>query len=301
MTPGRRRPEDQRRLLPLLPQLSTLLSVLNVTRAAARVGVTQPTMSRTLAAARRLVGDELLIRTPSGPALTPRGQALLVYAQDTLQQLDNLWGEAEPMPAGARGTLKIAATDYVGQTYLPSIVASLRRQAPQLNLEIVPWSVEALSRLERDDIQLGVNPLGPAPRGFYHRRLALDRYVVTSAAAPRGQAARRMDLDRFVEASHVLTTTEGGERGIVDTVLRRLGRHRTIVARVAEFQTAAALVGASDLIATLPERVAMSVQERFGLELTTPPLKLPPIAVEVIWHERRHRDPLHLWARAQFR
>jgi len=293
--------QDQRRLLPLLPQLAVLFDVRNVSRAAARVGVTQPTMSRTLAAARRLAGDELLVRTPSGAALTPRGQGLLLYAQATLQDLERLWAKEEPMPAGARGTLKIAATDYVSQIYLPSIAASLLRQAPQLSLEIVPWSADALTRIERDDIQLGVNPLGRVARGFYHRKLAVDRYVVVSAAAPRRSAAARMDLERFVAAPHVLTTTEGDERGVVDTVLRRLGRQRNIVARVGEFQTAAALVAASDLVATLPERVARSVEDRFGLSLARPPLQLPAITIDLIWHERRHRDPLLRWARAQFR
>ena len=285
---------DHRRLLPLVPQLAVLLSERNVSRAAAKVGVTQPTMSRTLGAARQLVGDELIMRTASGPALTPRGQALLLYAQATLRQLDEFWTPATFTPAAARGTIKLAATDYVSQAYLPAMVGAVRRDAPQLFLEVVPWSAEALSRIERDEVQLGLNPLGAAPGGFYRRRLAVDRYVVVTAAG-RGRRVARLDLERFVQAPHVLTTTEGGERGIVDRVLRGQGRRRTIVARVGEFQTAAALVGASDLVATLPERLAQSVRQRFGLALYPPPIKLPPITIDLIWHERRHRDPLLAW------
>jgi DNA-binding transcriptional LysR family regulator len=286
--------EDHRRLLPLVPQLAVLLSERNVSRAAARVGVTQPTMSRTLGAARQLVGDELIMRTASGPALTPRGQALLLYAQTTLRQLEEFWTPATFTPQAARGTIKLAATDYVSQTYLPAVVGVVRQDAPQLCLEVVPWSAEALARIERDEVQLGINPLGAAPRGFYRRRLAVDRYVVVTAARG-GRRTARIDLDRFVQAPHVLTMTESGERGIVDRVLRAQGRRRTIVARVTEFQTAAALVGASDLVATLPERLAQSVRERFGLVLSPPPIKLPPITIDLIWHERRHRDALLSW------
>jgi len=290
--------QDHRRLLLLLPQLAVVLSERNVSRAAARVGVTQPTMSRTLSAARQLLGDELLLRTASGPVLTPRGQELLAYAKAALRDLDHFWAPAEFTAKEARGALTLSATDYVSQTYLPGLIGAVRRAAEQLRLQVVPWSADALARIERDDVQLGVNPLGPAARGFYHRRLAVDRYVVVMAK-PRGSAPVRLSLERFLEAPHVLTTTEGGESGIVDRVLRRHGQRRSIMARVAEFQTAAALVGASDLVATLPERVARSVEQRFGLVVCPPPIKLPPIFIDLIWHEQRQRDPLLAWVRSE--
>jgi DNA-binding transcriptional LysR family regulator len=282
-----------------LPQLSVLLRERNVSRAAARVGVTQPTMSRTLGLARQLVGDELITRTSSGSALTTRGEDLLRYATAALQELEAFWSPAAFAPQGARGPLELAATDHVSQTYLPPVLGALRREAPQLRINVTTWSAEALARLERDELHLAVNPLGVAPRGIRRRRLAVDRYVVVRAAR-KGAASERIGLEEFVAAPHVLTTTEGSERGVVDRELRRRGRRRNILARVSDFQTAAALVGASDLVATLPERVALAARARFQLALSPPPIALPTITIDVIWHERRQHDPLLAWARAHF-
>ena len=82
--------------------------------------------------------------------------------------------------------------------------------------------------------------------------------------------------------------------------MRQVRDCRHILARVSEFHTAAALVGASDLVATLPERVALAVRARFRLALSPPPIALPPIAIDLIWHERRQHDPLLAWVRAHF-
>ena len=83
--------EHRRKLLPLLPHLAVLLEERHISRAAARVGVTQPSMSRALAHARELFDDDLLIRTSSGTKLTPRGDELRNFALAILKQLDTAW------------------------------------------------------------------------------------------------------------------------------------------------------------------------------------------------------------------
>jgi DNA-binding transcriptional LysR family regulator len=287
---------ERRKLLPLLPHLAVLLAERHISRAAARVGVTQPSMSRTLAAARRLLGDELLIRTSSGATLTPRGEELRALAASILQQVDTTWAKPNVVPGDARATVRFVATDYACQLFLPSLVAKLRREAPGINVDVSAWSADALRQLERDEAQLGVNPLEVAARGFYRQRVAQDRYVV-ALSARHPLARERLDLRRFTSAAHVLTVTEGGELGVVDRALRKKGKRRHVGVRVRDFTTTLSVVAESDMIATVPERLAQRMQAGLGLALHEAPLPLPPISVALIWHEARHHDPLLKWLR----
>jgi DNA-binding transcriptional LysR family regulator len=290
--------DERRQLLALMPQLSLLLTERHVSRAAVRAGVTQPTMSRALASARQLLGDALLIRTRRGTVLTPRAEQLQVALDDVLARFDGLWASPPGEAQQARGLLRIVATDYVSQTHLPTWVAKLRRAAPKLTLELLPWSGDAMGMIEADEVQLGLNPLGQAPQGFFRKRVAEDAYVVI--LAKRHPAARsELGLAEFTSYAHVLTSTEGGQVGPVDALLRRKRMSRQIAVRVRDFATAAAVVGASDMISTVPRRLALDVQQRFKLVLRKPPLELPAIGIELIWHERRQRDPLLAWVRSQ--
>jgi DNA-binding transcriptional LysR family regulator len=276
--------------------LSVLLAERHISRAAARVGVTQPSMSRTLAHARELFDDELLIRTSAGATLTPRGEELRAFAAAILQQVDTAWARQEFVPRTARGTVRFAATDYASQLFLPGLVSKLRREAPGISIDMSGWSAEALRRIERDEVQLGLNPLEVAPRGFYRRRVGQDRYVVALASKHR-LARGRLGITQFAAAAHVLTVTEGGEIGIVDRALRKNGKRRHVGVRVRDFTTALAVVGDSDMVATVPERLATRMQDSLGLAVREVPFMLPPIGIDLIWHERRHQDPMLEWIR----
>jgi len=292
----RRIAEQRRKLLPLLPHLAVLLEERHISRAAARVGVTQPSMSRALAHARELFDDALLIRTSSGTKLTPRGDELRDFAAAILRQVDLAWQRPAFVPGAARGRVGFAATDYASQLLLPAIVSKLRREAPGIAVESSAWSADALRLVEQDQVQFGLNPLGVAPRGFYRRRVGRDRYVVALAAG-HPLAKGRLGLSEFTGASHVLTVTEGGEVGIVDRALRQQGKRRYVGVLVRDFTTALAIVGASDMMVTVPERLATRMQGALGLVVREVPLALPPIGIDLIWHERRHHDPMLEWIR----
>lgn len=291
--------DQRRKLLPLLPHLAVLLAERHISRAAARVGVTQPSMSRALAHARELFDDELLIRTSTGATLTPRGEELRALVAAVLQQVDTAWARPKFAPGTARATVRLAATDYATQLFLPGVVSRLRREAPGISIDVSAWSAEALRLIERDEVQLGLNPLGVAPRGFYRRRVGQDRYVVALAAGHR-LARGPLGITQFAGAAHVLTVTEGGEIGIVDRALRKRGKRRYVGVRVRDFTAALAIVGDSDMVATVPERLAVRMRDSLGLVVREVPFALPPIGIDLIWHESRHQDPMLDWIRRLF-
>lgn len=113
----------------------------------------------------------------------------------------------EFVPGAARGRVRFLATDYASQLYLPTIISRVRREAPGISIEVSAWGAEALRLIEGDEAQLGLNPLGVAPRGFYRRRVAQDRYVVALSSSHR-LARARLGVSQFAGAAHVLTVTE---------------------------------------------------------------------------------------------
>ena len=287
--------DRRRRLLTLLPHLAILLDERHVSRAAIRAGITQPSMSRMLANARALFGDELLVPSPKGARLTDRGKALKAQIGTILRRVDDTWSPSEFLPARAEGVLKVAATDYAAQVYLPSLVARVRHEAPNVALEVYPWSADALRRIECDELQFGLNPLVEhAPRGFFRRPLGHDRFIVALAAG-HPLAKGTFTLRQYLSVPHVLTVTEEGTVGVVDRALGRKQRH--VAVRVRDFATALVLVGGSDLIATVPERLALRMRQPLGLALRVPPIMLPKITVDLIWHEARQHDSLATWVR----
>jgi DNA-binding transcriptional LysR family regulator len=287
-----------RQLLALLPHLGVLLAERHVSRAAERAGITQPSMSRVLASARSLFGDDLLLHSPRGGRLTPRGEELRAQIASILSLVESASSPSEFVPAQAQGILRVSATDYAAHVDLPALAARLRRHAPRMTLEVFPWTSDTLHRIERDEIQLGINPLTEnAPRGFLRRRIARDQYVVALAAKHPFAARPRLDLRQFLAVPHVLTIPEGGQVGVVDHALRRRRKNRVIGARVKDFSTALALAGASDMLVTVPERLATRLQAFFDLALRPPPVALPEIHIDLIWHEGRRQDPMLEWVR----
>ena len=119
--------------------------------------------------------------------------------------------------------------------------------------------------------------------------------MVVAANNPLGQG--RLTVSQFGAAAHVLTATEGGEIGVVDRALRRRGKRRYVGARVRDFTTALAIVAASDMVTTVPERLALRLADSLKLVVRDLPFDLPAIRIELIWHESRRRDPVLAWVR----
>ena len=124
--------------LNLLPVLQVLLEERNVTRAAGRLNLTQPAISRNLARLRQLFSDPLFTRTPKGLMPTPRAEAIYLQLQRSLQDISQLIKPADFVPETATNSFRLATTDYGTQVLLPSVIGRLNREAPGINLEIIP-------------------------------------------------------------------------------------------------------------------------------------------------------------------
>jgi len=287
--------------LNLLVVLDVLLAERNVTKAANRLGLSQPAVSNALARLRGALGDPLLVRTRAGMAPTPRALALVGSLRDALDLMGNTLTDAESFdPENARRTFVLAATDYVQFVLLGKLVARIRRVAPGVVLEVLPvvqtfpWpQLEAGSI----DLVLGGASVRDTPRGLHRRRLFRDR-VVCILREGHPYATGTLTLERYLELAHI-EALPLGSHGLADEVLAQLGpgRQRKLAVTVPHFLVAPFIVVQSDCCFTLAERIAVPMAEKLPLRVRPLPFEMPSVSIGAYWHDRVHGDAAHRWLR----
>lgn len=282
--------------LSLLPALRLLLEERNVTRAAERAGMSQPSMSRALARLRRMFGDALLVRGPAGLVPTARAETLAAELPPVLGEMERLIRPPEFVPATAKERFVIVTADYVSFVFLPEVLRRLRREAPGIELDIrnLPGS-EVAEGLAAGAIDLVIGADIGGSRNLYRQRIFDDGFA---CLLRRGAVrAGKLSLETYLALPHALVTLTGRGGGTVDLALERIGRTRRVALRVQPFLAAPWMVADSDMCLTLPRLLAARLAPLAGLAVHDVPLDLGAVAIAQVWHARRHRDPAHAWFR----
>lgn len=284
--------------LNLLVVFNELLSERRVSRAADKLGVSQPAVSNSLAKLRRLFDDELFLRTPKGMEPTPYAEQLaesVGYALAMIHSGINQRTEFEPSSA-ERG-FTIGVTD-IGEIYfLPPLLERLHRSAPRVTLSTVRNTATTLhDDLESGKVDLAIGLLPQLKAGFFQRRLFSQSYVCLLRRGHRLDK-KRISLSEYSGAEHLVVVSAGTGHGKVDELLKRSGVDRTVRLTVPHYVSVGHILQASDLVATVPERLADRLVEPFGLVKVPHPAKLPEVAINVFWHAKYHREPANRWLR----
>jgi DNA-binding transcriptional LysR family regulator len=281
--------------LNLLLVLHVLLEEGSVTRAAARLGRTQPAISRSLGRLRDLLGDPLLVREGAGLVRTARAEALEEPVRKVLLDVLGQVLVDDPFtPATAVRTFSIASSDYAERVFLPSALARVASEAPgvSLRLELAGRPVDAVA-----DHDLLLAPISDAPDSVRSRPVLEDGFVcLVRRDHPRVTGA--MDLDTYVDLPHLLVAPRGRPGSVVDAALAARGLARRIAVQLRSFLVAPVLVATSDMVWTVPRHLARVVAREHALRQIEPPLPLPTFTIRLAWHERWHHDPGHAWLRA---
>jgi DNA-binding transcriptional LysR family regulator len=284
--------------LNLLLALEALLSEANVTRAAERIGVSQPAMSRSLQKLREQLGDDLLVRSGSGLVRTPRAERILHSLRHGLTALRRALAEEEAFePSTSSTTFTIAANDVVGSRLLPALLEKLSREAPSVGVNVVPLDhADLAAQLQHGaaDIAIGVD--FPAIPGLKQRLLLSDDWICL-VRIDHPDVGETLDLETFLRLPHALSSPRGEGTGVVDDALARLGLVRRIGLRTRYVIPAALAVQRTDLVLTMPRRSGERLGMLLGLRALAPPLELPELSVHALWHERMDDVPSHRWLR----
>ena len=285
----------------LLMVFDALMTERSVTRAAARLHLSQPALSHALARLREALGDELFVRVARGVVPTPRALELAPLAKEALSRLELLFAPPQRFaPATARAQLTMASTEFFEHLVLPRLLPRLRRDAPGLTLR----SRSAQGRLPKDEMERGECDLaiagffGELPEGFYQQTLFEDDFVCV-VRKDHPQVGRTLSLKTYLALDHLLISMQGDLTGVVDVALAKRRCRRRVVAGIGNFLTPGWIVAESELILTAPRRLARLYQRHLQLQLLELPLDVPSIQVVQVWHERTHAAPLHRWFRRQ--
>jgi len=283
--------------LNLLRVFDAVLHEKGVTPAAARLGLTQPAVSNALARLRKVFGDALFVRTPRGVDATPFARELAEPVRQALALLESALAHGPGFdPATSTRAFRFYMSDLGQIEFLPPLVERVQRDAPGVRLEAVALEVEDIADALAAgalDLAIGFLPGLAAPG----RRQALfrDPYLcLMRADHPIVTLTRK----RFLDASHALVIYRGGHR-VIEEALERAGVARRIALRVPHFTVVPMVLERTDLILTLPARVARVFERRGKLKALPPPVPIPSAEVAVHWHERFEADPGNRWLRQQ--
>lgn len=275
--------------LNLLVVLDALLDEAHVSRAAARLGLTQPAASSALERCRHLFGDPLLKRGRGTMRLTPKAEMLRGPLKDLLTDVVAV---LDPPPidlATIRQTVRILMSDFPAAVVAGDMHVRLSRTAPGIDIVIEPWvgAGEALEALRKGSVDLAVSVFPELDDTFRRETLLRETYrVVMRRDHP---AAARFDLDAWLSYPHVLVSGRGQTRGALDDALAAHGRSRRIGMVVPSFLIVPPLLEASDLIALLPSRFAPpDSAARFAV--FEPAIAVEGFPLHLAWHTRRDGD-----------
>jgi DNA-binding transcriptional LysR family regulator len=292
---------DLRRFdLNLLLVFEVLLEERHVGRAAQRLGLTQSGASYALARLRELTGDPLFVRHPKGMEPTPRALTLAGPIGDILQRTRIALSPPTPFdPAKAERRISIGATDYVTLVVLPPLLARLRHVAPGMDLQIRAIDRDTITpMLDRGDIDLavGIAP-DPLPKRLSARPLFTERLVcIARHGHPAFASAESvLTLQEFAALPHLLITPRGDLAGPVDLALGRYGLTRRIAVAVPHFLSAPFVVGASDLIAVLAERMIVQLGVTAGVTAYPVPLMIDGWSIDLLQRRQAAADAATAW------
>jgi DNA-binding transcriptional LysR family regulator len=283
--------------LNLLVALDALLRDANVSRAALRIGLSQPAASHALQRLREVLGDPLLVRVGARMELTPRAQGLRGPLAQALDQVRGLFIPEAFDASSSERQFRLMMPDLAVELLMPPLMTKIAQAAPNVRLDIVPWRGPAIFNAEfARTIDLVIS-IGNAFKGFHRQLLYTDRDAL---AVRRGHpaGAKLSRRETFLGARHVAVVIRGQNEDLVDGWLRSKGIERRIALVVPGYIEALHVVARTDLVAFVPRRLISALAKPLALAAVPPPLD-PGIDEQFMFHPTRAQfDPGSIWLRS---
>jgi DNA-binding transcriptional LysR family regulator len=285
-----------------LRDLEVMLTEGSLTRAAARLNTTQPSLSKALVRLRTHFEDPLLVRDGQIMRATPMGAGMLAPLRELLGAANGIGNAANGRfdPASSHRKFRLLLSDVGMVLFLPALTARLAASGPKLKLEAIPLDSHNFeARLASGEADLALGAYAKAPPDLRRQQLYADNYL----SVVRQDHPRKRHLGRIAEfrvAQHiVVTASETGHTAhrMAQEVIEGAVTADHVLLRLPSFIAAALVAAETDGVATLPANLARSIKDRLQLATFPPPVKMPPIAVTQYWHARYHQDPGHRWLR----
>ena len=284
--------------LNLLYALLILLEERNVSRSAARMHLTQPTVSNMLAKLRALLHDPLFTRTRHGLLPTSRALALEPELRQIFSSVDAILAPGSFDPQTCDQTVILSSNDYMQYTLLAPALLEMRSRAPLLKFAVRQAEIaDIVPMMEKGAIDIAVTIPEFSDARLRSQLLYTERYVV-AMRREHPLSGKKLTMKAFLGMEHAIVSPTAGQfRGATDDALKKLGLSRRVSLSVSSFFTLIEVVATSDYIALIPERLSIQFLDR--LSIAEPPLQVAGFEVISVWSNTTHLDPTRQWVRAE--
>ncbi|OYO29012.1 LysR family transcriptional regulator [Janthinobacterium sp. PC23-8] len=269
-----------------------------ISMAARRLHLSQSAVSNALGRLRRTFNDELFVRTAQGMQPTPYALLLAEPVAGALATLAEAFKPPQAFDAASSARHFRLAMSDVGEVYfMPVLVELLRQQAPQVQLSTVrAGAIDIKTEMEAGRVDLAIGAFDDVSGALYQRRLFEQAYVTMfrkGHALGNGQPT----LTRFLACEHLLVASSDSPYDKVNALLEKAGVRAAASCQVPHFTAVPYIVGGTDLVVTVPEKLAQRAAAPFNLEYLRPPLALPTLQTNIFWHRRYTQDAGNQWLR----
>jgi DNA-binding transcriptional LysR family regulator len=285
--------------LNLLLVFDALIIEGSVTRAGARLHLSQPTVSNALTRLRSMLDDPLFVRTRIG--MEPTSRALQIHedvaeALQLIQRGISKGAKFDPMTSDWE--IRMVLSDIGEVIYLPKLMHEMKTVAPGVTVAATQLpSDRYASVLESGEVDLvmGYAPqLGP---GFHQQRLFDDlQLCLVREGHPRVRG--KLSLQGFMEESHVSISPIWSQLNPFEVALRTLKIERRVAIRVGHYLSLPNIVRETDLLGCMPSRAIAAFPSLPGVKVLPLPFSYPAVVMKQFWHRRNHHDPKSRWLRA---
>lgn len=294
--------------LNLLVYLDVLLEERNVTKAAGKLGITQPAMSNGLKRLRDLFGDPILVRTSEGMTPTEKALEIRPKVREALGLIEQSIQPQESFNAEqSHRVFRIMTSDYVEATLIPFILKRLKQQSPHIRLDILTPSDVVFRDVEQGKIDMAINRFDQMPNSFHQKTVWFDNF--SCLMSKEHFADKAFTLDCYRASQHIWVSKTGMGKGMginpdeisrfgrIDEALEHIGVNRHIGLFTRHYQTAIAFAAQTDMIATVPTMLTLSHKNNDKLIIKKPPFSIPPFELKMAWSPLLQHNHGHRWFR----
>jgi DNA-binding transcriptional LysR family regulator len=282
--------------LNLLLVFEAILRERSVTRAAARLGLSQPAMSHALNRLRHLLGDQVFVRTPQGMLPTPRGERLAEPVRHALLELRTALETEHFAPEETHHRFVVAVNNHAAIALVGPILQKVAAMAPHIRLRFVPsGTLDVADLLDRAELDLALVARPPAQARFHARELIDDQFV---GLVRRGHPVlgSRMDAAAFAALPHLAISSSGDDLSAMDAGLAEMGLERAVRVE-APYLSIGAILMQSDMIAVTARHIGEEFRRAYAVQLVELPVQPEPLRSHMVWHRRFDDHPAHRWLR----
>jgi DNA-binding transcriptional LysR family regulator len=270
----------------------------HISTVAKKLHLSQPAISNALARLRLSFNDELFVRTSKGMQPTPTAYQLADPIAEALNKITRALNQHDTFDVeSSQRHFTIAMTDVGEMYFMPQLISYCAKHAPQIKIKSMrAHSVNLLSEMEMGRIDLAVGAFDSLSGTLFQRRLFKQNYVTMFRRGHRTMK-EGMTSKQFLSAKHLIVSSQESPYDKINQSLEKIGITASAHFIVPHFSSAPYIISSTDLVVTVPEKLAISAKQAFDLEYIKPPLRLPNLQTNVFWHRRFAQDEGNVWLR----